>query len=208
MLTVLSGRIKCNPLYFYIAMVLLGIGVGVYGGNWPFLNWQVARGYYSFFFGLLLATYVNKYGINKRAIGLSITSVLFFFLVFAFYRQYSQPYTNYMVTFLLFPALIILLETNVSRKIFRHKIWSTVSSISFEVFVWHIPLLLFAYFVMNLLKITPDFVNKSEGTYIAMMLGFLLITWVVGTLLYFFVERPITKRLTQKEEKIAKGEAI
>ncbi len=201
MLTVLAKRIKCNPMYFYVAMILLGLGVGVYGGNWPFFNWQIARGYYAFFFGLLLASYVKTYGINKGAVTASIISVVFFVLMFAFYPQYTQKFTNYMLTFLLFPAVVILFETKVAGKIFRHKVWGTLSAISFEVYLWHMPTLLLAYFVMNCLKIPTDFTNKSEGTSLALMFGFLLITWIVGTLMYFFAERPIVKRLTRKKVK-------
>lgn len=51
LLTSLSKKLKCLPIYFYIAMIFLGIGISTYNISLPFMNSQVARGYYSFFWG-------------------------------------------------------------------------------------------------------------------------------------------------------------
>lgn len=193
--TLLSAKIKCKPMYFYIAIILLGLAGGVYGFDLPFLNWQISRGYYAFFFGLLLAAYISKYGVKVKEIVISFVSIILFTLLCIFFPQYAKVNTNYIVTFLVFPAIIILFETKVMRKIFCHKFWGTLSAISFEVYLWHLPLLLLMYFMMNLFSWDPDFSN------LLFMLIFTLIVWVVATLMYFFAERPITKLLTRKKAK-------
>ena len=193
--TVLSAKLKCKPLYFYIAIILLGIAGGVYGYDKPFFNWQICRGYYAFFFGLVLATYINKFGIKKKEIIVSFATLAFFTLLFVFLPQYGNDHTNYMMTFFVYPALIILFETKPVRKVFCHKIWGTVSAISFEVYLWHLPLMLLMYFMMGLFSWNPDFSN------LAFMLIFTLISWIWATLMYFFVERPITNLLTKKKKK-------
>jgi peptidoglycan/LPS O-acetylase OafA/YrhL len=189
--TAFSARIKCNPMYFYIAIILLGLAIGVYGIDKPFMNWQMARGYYAFFFGILFAYYMNKYGVRRREIIASLITIIFFTLLFIFYPEYGSVNTNYMVTFFVFPAWVILFETKAMHKVFRHKIWETVSGISFEVYLWHLPLMLLMYLIMNLTGWRPPFENMAS------MYIFLIITWAFATLMYFFAERPITRRLTK-----------
>lgn len=62
LVTALARKWKVSPAYFYIAMVLLGCGIEVYGLNWLILDGQLARGYRGFFFGLLLAMQIEKQG--------------------------------------------------------------------------------------------------------------------------------------------------
>ena len=81
------------------------------------------------------------------------------------------------------------------HKIFRHKIWGTLSGISFEVYLWHLPLMLLMYLIMNVTGWNPPFENMAS------MYIFLGITWVFATIMYFGVERPITKLLTRKKIK-------
>ena len=98
---------------------------------------------------------------------------------------------------------MILFETKPVRSVFRHKIWGTVSAISFEVYLWHLPLLLLLYLVSRAVSWVPDFANMG-GMFI-----FTAATWGVATLMYFFVERPITNLLTKnkKQQEVAKETA-
>ena len=192
--TALSAKLKCKPIYFYIAIILFGIAGGVYGFDLPFWNWQICRGYYAFFFGLLLASYVNKYGIKAREVIISIVTLAFFMTVFILFPEYGDDHTNYMMTFLVFPAIVILFETKAMGKIFCHKIWGTLSAISFEVYLWHLPLLLLAYVIKGGLGWTPDYSN------IWYMLGFTAITWGFATLMYFALERPIVNFIARKKK--------
>lgn len=193
--TVLSQRLKCNSLYFYVAIILIGIGVGVFELNLPFLNWQMARGYYAFFFGLLLAAYVNKYGIRRREIIFSLLTLTVFTLIFIFYHQYAEDYTNYIVTFIVFPAIVMLFETKAMKSLFRHKLWGVLGGISFEVYLWHLPLMLLMYFLMKLGNWSLNFEN------ILSMFAFSGVTLVFATLMYFGVEKPISKLISKKTAK-------
>ena len=193
--TALSARLKCKPIYFYIFIILCGLGIGVFGIDKPFMNWQIARGYYAFFFGLVFAAYLEKNGVRWREIIVSILTLVFFTWLFIFYPDYGSVNTNYLVTFFVFPAVVILFETKLMHSIFRHKIWGTLSGISFEVYLWHLPLMLLMYLIMNVTGWTPPFENMAS------MYIFLGITWVFATVMYFGVERPITKLLTRKKIK-------
>jgi len=190
--TVLASKIKCNPMYLYISMILLGIGIGTYNINLPLLNSQMGRGYYAFFFGLLLSTYINKNGVKLRELVISIFCLIFFTFVFIFYPQYGEKDLNYTLTFLVFPSLIFIFESKFLQKFFCHKVWGTLSAISYEVYLWHNPMLPLMYVIMGWLNWNPDFSN------INCMFIFLIASWLFGALMYFLVERPVTKLLTQK----------
>lgn len=197
--TALSAKLKCNSMYFYVAIILFGIAGGVYGVDFPFWNWQICRGYYAFFFGLLLSAYINKYGIKVREIVVSFITLALFGALFILSPEYADDHTNYMMTFFVYPALIILFETKPIQKIFCHKVWGTISAISFEVYLWHLPCMLLMYFIMGLLSWKPEFS-------LIFMFVFTLIMWAIATLMYFLLERPLTKLFTKKKpekEKVA-----
>ena len=195
--TALSAKIKCNPLYFYVAVIFFGIGIRIYGIEKPFMNWQVSRGYYAFFFGLLLAAYISKYGIRKKEIVISSILTVGLILVFIFCPQYATQHINFIITFLLFPSIIILFETKPAHMIFRHKIWETISGISFEVYLWHLPLMV----LWCLIRDSANWYPNMNSVWSMMI--FTLASWAVGTIMYFCLERPITRCVTgtKKEKK-------
>lgn len=193
--TALAARIKCKPVYFYIAMILFGFGIGVYKLDLPFMNWQIARGYYAFFFGLVLAAYINKYGIKAKEIVISILTIALVSVMFIFYREGADDYINYTVTFLLYPAIIILFETKIMRKIFCHKIWGVLSGISFEVYLWHLPMLLLLDSIVIRTGWKPDYNN------VWVMFAFLAVAWIVAAVMYFGLERPISKVIAKRSSK-------
>ena len=194
-LTSISAKVKCSPMYFYAAMIFVGVGIVVYQINLPFLNSSMARGYYSFFFGLILVAYINKYGVKLKEIILSVACLAFFTYVFAIEWDYADDNLAFNLTFLVFPALIMLFETGFVKKIFRHKIWGTVSAISFEVYLWHLPMLLLSYIFVRQFNWYESF-ETLRGMFV-----FLGIVCAVGTLIYFLVERPIVKLINSKSKK-------
>lgn len=191
--TALASKLKCKPIYFYIALILLGIGLNTYSINLPLLNPQMGRGYYAFFFGILLAYYVNKNGVNLKEFVLSVLCFAFFIYVYIYHPRHGQRNLNYTLTFLVFPSLILIFESKFLQKIFCHKIWETLSAISFEVYLWHNPMLPLMYVLMGAFNWSPDFSN------ILSMFVFLIASWIAGAIMYYLVERPITKSLTRKK---------
>lgn len=193
-LTSLAAKIKCSPMYFYAAMIFLGVGINVYNINLPFLNSSMGRGYYSFFFGLILAAYISKYGIKLKEIIFSVVCLAFFSYTIAIEWKYVGTNLVYNLTFLVFPALIILFETKLAKKIFSHKFWGTISAISFEAYLWHLPLLLLSYIFVKKYNWYESFENL-RGMFI-----FLGIVCAVGTFVYFLIERPVMKLIKSKSK--------
>lgn len=193
--TTLAARLKCKPAYLYIAMILVGIGVITYGTDAPFLTWETGRGYYAFFFGVLLSGYVKKYGVGIKETVASVVCLVFFASVFLFFPKQRELNLCYTLTFLVFPSMVLLFESKPVQKLFCHKFWGTVSAISFEVYLWHTPLVPVLYMLMKWCNWNP---NLSK---VGSMLLFTAAVWVVGTAMYFLVERPVTKLFVRKGEK-------
>lgn len=191
-LTSLARKLKCNPVYFYFAMILLGIGIQTYSINLPMLNGQLARGYYSFFWGLLLAHYVQNYGITGKSVICSILCIAFFTFVFLRYPEYGQSNLNYILIFLVFPSLVFVFESNFGKSIFRHKLWGTLGKISFDVYLWHNPMLPLMYAIIGYTGWNPNF-SKISSMYV-----FLMVSWLVGAVSYYVVETPLNRFVDRK----------
>lgn len=67
LLTYLGKRWQIPHTYLFVFMVLLGCGAQTYGLNLPFLNGSSCRGYYAFFFGVLLAEWLEKLNAAKKS---------------------------------------------------------------------------------------------------------------------------------------------
>lgn len=192
--TVIAKKLKTNPVYFYIFAVLLGCGIQTYGVSYPFFNASTARGLYAFFFGLMLAMFVKKYGLPKRVISVSVLIVAFFTLVFIFRSTLVSNELPYVLTFLLYPAIIVIFETNIVKRIFNNKLWGVAGNISFDVYLWHNPMIPLMYVVMTFFNFSIDF-SKLSSMYI-----FTIISIIVGIFSYYLCERPLAKFVNKQIE--------
>lgn len=192
LVTKLAHKCRFSPIYCYVGMVLLGIGICTYGIQRPFMNSQVARGYYSFFWGLIIAHFTHTFGIKKASVGLSICTIIGLSAAFVTSSAKLQGELVWLLTFLFYPALIILFETKAVKFLFRHKIWQILSQISFDVYIWHTLLFPCMYLFLPKLKTQPDF---SDVRY---MFAFTAVAWIVGILSRYLIEKPIAKYVDRK----------
>jgi len=194
--TVLARRWSCAPNNLYIFIVLLGCGIETYQINLPFLNADTSRGYSCFFFGLLLADYVQKNGVSKRLAAVSLSTLVMSLYLMLFQRSMVQNSFHYLLSFVVFPAMILLTETNLSRKIFCHRFWSIWGQAAFNAYIWHAPMFYAMYIVTHLAGITPYYAQRKW------MYLFYLLTQVVGFVSYFALERPLKRILGRRWAKI------
>lgn len=187
--TVLAKCWGCSPNYLYIAMVLLGCGIQTYGINLPFFNGSTSRGYYCFFFGLLLADYVKNHGVSKKLATGSVTAIITMLYFMLCQRSMVESNLHYLLSFVLFPALILLTETNTSKRIFNHRFWGKWGQISFNAFVWHEPMLCAMFTVTHIIEITPNYAQRKW------MYLFCLLAEIVGVISYYLLEKPIDRYL-------------
>lgn len=187
LITYISKRCKVPTEYMYIVMMCLGMGALTYGISQTFLNYSTSRGYYSFFFGILLKKYIDKNGISKKLIGVSAVIAVVIPLLIVYCTEYVESNINYVVTFLLYPAIIILFHTKPVKKFFGWKGIGTLSAISYNVYIWHLLLLIVLLAANVKYELHIDYTNRM-----VMIVG-LLVSWVVGTLSHYFIEKPINR---------------
>ncbi|MDD3242966.1 MAG: acyltransferase [Eubacteriales bacterium] len=189
LLTRLAGKKKFPAAYLYAAMILLGCGIQEYQINLPLLNPSSCRGYYAFFTGLLLAQALKGRQVKSWVgIGAGLT-VAAGVLLFAAKGMVSG--TPYLLTFIVFPALIVLLHTKTAQKIFRFRFFGVWGALSYDVYIWHSALYIAMYILMKVLNWNLDFSN------VWVMLGFCAAAEAVGAVSYFVLEKPLNRAATK-----------
>lgn len=182
----IKNKIPIN--YLFIIMIIIGFGIRTYNIKLPFMTPNVARGYYSFFFGLLLYDILMKYKINRF---IKIISLLFVILI-PILIHYDIPIfkdVNYLMTFLYYPALIIIFKYTRINKLFKKSFISTISEVTFDVYLWHNVLLLFMCLLIKAFKITINLASLK------IMICFTIASFIVGFVSYYVFEKPIKNRI-------------
>lgn len=197
LVTRLAQMLKTSPFPFYVAMCLLGCSILFSGMSLPYLQSDTARGYCAFFFGLLLGGYVKKHGIGKKQICFSLVTILLF--AFFYWLNYTLVIYDirYILVFLLYPSIIILAESNASKKVFSSPIWASIGAIQFGVYLWHSPFTLTGFMITAVYGITLDYSN------ILYMLLFTLIVELFSVASHYLIEKPLaryTAKLIRKME--------
>lgn len=117
----ISAKYDIMNTNFYIGMIFVGVGIISYDINLPFLNNDAARGYYSFFFGILLANFLKE---HQKNIGkyscIGFVAVLITAFGVYYYQKQNIPFDDYYwLTFVFFPTLIVFAETSTAKKYSR-----------------------------------------------------------------------------------------
>lgn len=190
-LLTISKRINISYQWLFGLMILVGIGIRTYNIELPFFNMQAARGYYAFFFGVLLCLICKKIQINTKLSVLCIVVIIVFMVLVNYRYGWVADGFNYLMTFVFYPAIIVLCHSNFCKKVFRAKIWGVIGNISYDVYIWHTVLFILMYVVIKVLGINVNLFQVSA------MICFTAITFVVGTVSHFAIEKPIQKKLFQ-----------
>lgn len=184
-LTYIAKRLKITPFYFYCAVVLIGLAFVENDLDKVFLFERSCRGYYSFFFGVILGYLIKNRKPTKLLYILSTISIVGSSLLYIF--NYTKGNTVYFLTFFTFAPLIILFTSDPIVKLFDHSIFGTLGGISFDIYVWQQPV--FYTFWSILVMTGSDFDYKSVK---GMIIGFILAV-AFGIISYFLIEKPLNK---------------
>ncbi len=187
----LSEKYKSNECWLYAALMLTGLGVRSYGLDLPILNERVARGMIPFFLGCLLYHIYIRVN-SKKATICSLTILLI--AIGAAAVSYDAFYDDLqmILVFMIYPALILfLLSSRLMDTIFNHRFFGELGKISFEMYLWHIP-------VFGIMKLLIGLgVYEMSPSYMTMIITTAIVT-LVATIIYITVEKPITTRLLHK----------
>lgn len=181
----LCRRLKVNPHYWYAAIWMTGIGLIKYGINLPYLNAYSGRGYAAFFFGITVwYAYQNVKSLKLFFASAAILVISGIILVIGKKELFDDQWA--VLTFLIFPS--ILLIALYLDKFFKRSIWKTLGGISFEMYLWHFPMLIIWSFM-------PDYSLYNQKM---MMFLFTMLTILIAAVLHHFAEIPITDFLRRK----------
>lgn len=188
-----ARRIKVPYSYLYIILIFIGIAIETYNVSVPFLNGSIARGYMAFFTGVLLAQYLEKFNQQKKKIEL-VSYIIFLssLILIIFKYEIISNGISYLMTFLIFPSLIIIIKSKWFDSIFNHKFIGTLGKITFGVYIWHEPLTVFRQLGQVVFSWDIDLNRLSS------MILFAIAAWAVGTISYFLLEKPLQVYLDKK----------
>jgi peptidoglycan/LPS O-acetylase OafA/YrhL len=192
----LAKRVKISPNIFYLCIVFVGVGIRSFSISLPLLRDETGRGYIAFFWGLLIANAYNTKNAKKNIIILECLSAISIVLTVVFYFWYChlnaasvdeyQYNDYYWIVYIFYPSILILLNSNMGRKLLDHKAISFLGQVSFDVYIWHYGLIgmlmsLNSYFRLNL-----DF-NKP-----LLMIEFTTFVWIISIFSYLFIEKRVS----------------
>lgn len=168
--------------YACIVMALFGCGILSYEIELPFLGYASSRGYYSFFFGVLLALVNEKYSLRKTGYYL-LSVVILLISAFDIVRGKGD---GFLIAFFVSPALIHIFTSPAAEKVFRSKIWETLGNIQFHVYLWHKT-------VLNVIYVLAAAGINFNIYSLKAMYGFTLFMELFGAASYFLLEKRAAK---------------
>ena len=183
----ISKRINVPYVYGFIIMVFIGLGINSYKMDYMFLNSYSARGYYAFFGGLLLAHFTSEKVIKYRHYLLCIAIILSLTYMIVKHTAFMSPGIKYTMTFLYFPALIILFKAPLINRLLSFRFVECMGSVSFNVYVWHLPVLVATYVCISKFSWAIDFDNRKT------MFMYAIICFAIGIISHFILEKPAKK---------------
>lgn len=186
-----AKKLKVSSRFLFAAVIFLGISVYNYPINFPFANTLVARGYISFFTGVVLVELIAKFG--KKIVSRISAAVLVMLVLYGFYdiellfgTGVDQQFT---LVFIVYPAIIgFLVNTPSLDVLFNNKPMQLLGNISFEMYLcqYHVFMLIHLLEAFGVL----EFPRSDAGMFLALALII-----AMSVLVHFFVEKPITKAI-------------
>lgn len=185
-------RAGINWRYGCFFMILLGAAITAASWNVPFFNGSAARGYMSFFTGVLLASFLTGHRPGTAAFIGSGTIVIITVLLVAFRYEIMEYGIQYILVFVLYPALIVFFETPPLQKLLDHRALGTMAQIAFNVYIWHFDFNTFCAVVNDLFHLGIDYTTRTAELIVV------LLSMLIGILSFYLIERPVAKLIKKK----------
>lgn len=163
----------------------------------PLMYSWTGRGYTSFFVGVLIAQIIPNINTNKKRYFSLIISVCFIFLYFFLFKLECLGNSRVATSLVMSPALLLCLTNSKLITVISHnRLISYLGNISFEVYLWHLPLVMWFYFIQDFLELNIDYNSKY------ILFTFLFIVIMVSIIGYELYEKPITAWCKKRLNKL------
>lgn len=195
-------KIRLNCLIPFALMIILGLSLKFIKPDLPFLTVYTGRGYCMFFFGCIMAYLIKKYGTSDTAsssaydfkLDVVIEAVLWPVIIgilIAHFTIRDFPMKGLLLYFIVYPGFFMLFGFGSLRKRFRSELWGKLGNITYDVYVWHGPMII-------LHGIITHFMPEMHISYYVTESAFVLFMFLFGALMYRLVDKPLNK-LIKKE---------
>lgn len=199
----LSRELKLSISYTSLVLIIGGIMLAIredllFEKYYPIINRQFGRGLAGFFIGVLVYILIHEYEKIMKiysCIGGPVVCISLFY-------DYSKTGgingpvlgSAYLCLMLvLYPSILTVFTTSKwIEKLSSLKIMDYLEKVSFSVYLWHINVILIIYAVLEKTGITVNYGYKS-------MITFAIFMFIIGTGIYKFVEKPITRMVSYKK---------
>lgn len=181
------------PYWLFAIVVLIGLVGQVFGYSYPFLNTYTSRGYCAFFVGVLLKFFTEKHGVSSKMAWGALLICLVTGCLFCFSYSHIAYGINYLLTFITYPALILLCDSKLSHSLFRFPWLRILGEVSFGMYLLHTPIFHFLRYINDRYALALP--TTSRAFMLLCTAGVIAIAFVV----LFFVEKPITRLLSRKK---------
>ena len=114
---------------------------------------------------------------------LSIFLVVFVTFLIVRYYFIVEKNINYTLTFIYYPALIIIFNSDIVKRILYSKITEKIGEISFNVYVWHGGFILLLPIINKYYSLNINFVS-----YKTMVISTIAL-YIFGAMSYYFIEK-------------------
>lgn len=168
----------------YLIVALIGIAAQFFHINLPFINSSSARGYASFFTGVILADYIQNRETNKKIT--NIVAILIFVVSIPCIIL-GVPGLIYGLTLFTYPSIIILLNNFKDAKFFNSPALQKWGGYQFDAYIWHICIIIVLKLLDRNNVINIDFRTPW------MMLIFVAIVELLAVGSYYWIEKPLNK---------------
>ncbi len=194
-------KIRLSCMIPFALMIILGLALKITKIDLPFLNIYTGRGYCMFFFGCILANVINKLCIlggesDTRSFELDVAAEAVMWPIvigtlLAHLSKYNIPMKGLLLYFIVYPGLFLLFGFGSVRKLFKAEILGILGNITYDVYVWHGPMLL-------LLGIITHYYPKVQMSFYPVAIAFVVFMFLFGALMYRLVDMPINKRMKKE----------
>ena len=188
----LSRSTKISYVFPLAGLILISVVGDFFGLDLPFFQQDARRAYIDVSVGLILALFLKKHKIRGfHYIFVSIMCIAGAALYLFSLAHERLLLERYALSFLFFPAVIIIFNSPAVNKLFSAKIWNILGGASFDTYVLHVLCLLLIKCADRAWGLHLNF----ENWWLAYLTC--LVIFGIGLLSYRFVE-PNLKKLGEK----------